>query len=92
MCIDFIDLNKTYPKDNFSLSRIDQMVDATAGHDLLIFMDAYSRYNQIFMHELDQEHTSFITDHGLYYFKMMPFRLKNIKSSSHELYVYPINW
>lgn len=43
--VDFSDLNKTYPNDNFPLPRINQLVDATVGHELLIFMDAYSGYN-----------------------------------------------
>ncbi|XP_074351431.1 uncharacterized protein LOC141690538 [Apium graveolens] len=41
-CVDFIDLNKACPKDSFPLPRIDQLVDATVGHALLSFMDAYS--------------------------------------------------
>lgn len=61
-CVDFTNLNKACPKDNFSLPLIDQLVDAIAGHELLSFMDAYSGYNQIPMYELDEEHTSFITD------------------------------
>ncbi|XP_016652592.1 PREDICTED: uncharacterized protein LOC107881971 [Prunus mume] len=40
-------------------------------------MDAYSGYNQIFMHLEDQAHTSFITDRGLYCYKVVPFSLKN---------------
>ena len=76
-CMDFTDLNKAYPKDSFLLPQIDQLMDATLGHQLLSFMDAYSGYNQILMHVLDQEHTSFITDHDLYYYKVMPFGLKN---------------
>ncbi|KAL5557475.1 hypothetical protein UlMin_039711 [Ulmus minor] len=47
VCTDFTDLNKACPKDSFPLPRIDQLVDATAGHELLSFMDAYSGYNQI---------------------------------------------
>ena len=42
MCVDFTDLNKACPKDSFSLRRIDQLVDSTAGHKLLTFMDAFS--------------------------------------------------
>ncbi|KAJ4715114.1 Retrovirus-related Pol polyprotein from transposon opus [Melia azedarach] len=42
MCVDFTDLNKACPKDSFPLPRIDQLVDATAGHELLSFMDAFS--------------------------------------------------
>ena len=49
----------------------------TAGHELLIFTDAYSGYNQILMYKPNKEHTSFITDQGFYYYKAMPFGLKN---------------
>ena len=53
MCVDFTNLNKVCPKDSFSLLRIDQLVDSTAGHRLLTFMDAFSRYNKIKMVEED---------------------------------------
>ncbi|XP_034198943.1 uncharacterized protein LOC117614289 [Prunus dulcis] len=75
MCQDYTDLNKACPKDSFPLPRIDQLVDATAGQELLSFMDAYSGYNQIFMHPPDSEHTAFITDKGLYCYNVMPFEL-----------------
>lgn len=45
MCVDFTNLNKACPKDNFPLPCIDTIVNATAGHQMLSFMDAYSRYN-----------------------------------------------
>ena len=45
ICIDFTDLNKAGPKDSFLLSRIDQLVDATLGHKLLSFMNAFFGYN-----------------------------------------------
>lgn len=72
VCIDFTNLNKACPKDSFPLPRIDQLVDSTTGHELLSFMDAYSSYNQIPMYPSDEENTSFITDRGLYCYKMMP--------------------
>ena len=53
MCMDFIDLNKAYPKDSSPLPRIDQLMDSTARHKLLTFMDAFSGYNQIRMTEED---------------------------------------
>ena len=61
MCIDFTDLNKTCPKDSYSLPRIDTLVDSTARHQLLSFMDAFSGYNQIRMNKSNQEKTSFVT-------------------------------
>ena len=59
--MDFTDLNKACSKDSFPLPRIDQLVDSTAEHKLLTFMDAFSRYNQIKMDEEGQEKTAFIT-------------------------------
>ncbi|CAL8116974.1 unnamed protein product [Prunus armeniaca] len=85
MSVDYTNLNRACPKDSFPLPRIDQLVDATAGHALLSFMDAYLRYNQIFMHPEDQAHTSFITDRGLYCYKVMPFGLKNAGATYQRL-------
>ena len=82
MCVDFTDLNKAFPKDSYSLSHIDQLVDSTAGHKLLSFMDAFSGYNQIQMDEADQEKTSFITSQGLFCYKVMPFDLKNARATT----------
>ena len=61
MCINFTDLNRAYFKDSYPLPRIDTLVDSTARHQLLSFMDAFSGYNQIKMEEVDQEKTSFVT-------------------------------
>lgn len=69
--VDFINLNKTYPKDYFSLSIIVQLVDTIASHQLLSFIDAYSSYNQIKIYQSNQKHTSFITNHDLYCYMMM---------------------
>ena len=77
LCVDFKDVNKACPKDPFPLPRIDQIVDATAGHDLLCFLDAYSGYHQIKMRESDQAATAFITPYGPFCFNTMPFGLKN---------------
>ena len=85
MCVDFIDLNKAYPKDRFPLPKIDQLVDSIVGHKVLSFMDAFSGYNQIMMDEEDHEKTAFITSQGLYCYKVMPFRLKNIGDTYQRL-------
>ena len=77
LCVDFTELNKACPKDSYPLPRIDLLNYATAGHELLTFLDAYSGYNQISMHPLDQEKTSFITPKGTYCYRVMPFGLKN---------------
>jgi hypothetical protein len=53
MCVDYTDLNKHCPKDPFGLPRIDQVIDSTAGCDLLCFLDCYSGYHQIAIKEED---------------------------------------
>nr|AAK27822.1 putative gag-pol precursor [Oryza sativa Japonica Group] len=77
MCVDYIDLNKSCPKDPFGLPRIDQVVDSTAGCELLSFLDCYSGYHQIRLKESDCLKTSFITPFGAYCYITMPFGLKN---------------
>ena len=53
MGVDFIDLNKAYPKDSFSLLYNDMFVDTLARHKVLSFMDAFSGYNQFMMDPVD---------------------------------------
>ena len=85
MCIDFTDLNKACPKDSYPLPRIDTLVDSTARNQLLSFMGAFSRYNQIKMEEADQEKTSFVTSQKLFCYKVMPFELKNAEATYQRL-------
>ena len=85
LCIDFTDINKACPKDSFPLPMIDLIVDATAGYELLSFMDAFSGYNQIGMNPDDQEKTSFVTAQGTYCYRVMPFGLKNAGATYQRL-------
>ena len=62
VCVDFRDLNKASPKDDFPLPHIDMLVDSTVGHLMLSFMDGFSGYNHILMALEDMEKTSFITE------------------------------
>ena len=81
MCVDFIDLNKVCPKDPFPLSRIDQLVDATVSYTQMSFLDIFQRYHQIPLALDDQEKTAFITPIRNYHYKVMPFGLKNVRST-----------
>jgi hypothetical protein len=77
MCIDYTDLNKHCPKDPFSLPRIDQVVDSTAGSILLCFLDCYSGYHQIALHPVEEDKTTFTMPQGIHCYKVMTFGLKN---------------
>ena len=85
MCVDFTDLNKACPKDGYPLPGVDILVDSTAQHQLLSFMDAFSGYNQIKLDIAYQEKTSFITSQGLFCYKIMPFGLKSTSATYQRL-------
>ena len=61
VCVDFRDLNRASPKDDFPLPHIDILVDNTAEHALLSFMDSYAGYNKTKMAEEDLSKTAFTT-------------------------------
>lgn len=73
ICTNFRDLNKAFPKDDFSLPNIDMIMDLTAGHELLSLMDGFSGYNQIHIIEEDQHKMTFTMPWGTFYYNMMPF-------------------
>ena len=77
VCVDFRDLNKASPKDDFPFPHIYMLVDSIAGHPILSFMDGFSGYNKILMALEDMEKTSFIIEWGTYCYRVMPFGLKN---------------
>ncbi|XP_058198560.1 uncharacterized protein LOC131314085 [Rhododendron vialii] len=79
ICIDFRNLNTASPKDEYHMPVVDHLVDATAGHRFLSFMDGYSGYNQIFIAEEDTHKTAFRCPGyiGLFEWIVMAFGLKN---------------
>ena len=60
--VDFRDLNKASPKYDFHLLHIDLLVDSTACHSILSFMDGFSGYNKIFIALEDKEKIAFIIE------------------------------
>jgi len=76
-CVDFHNLNKACPKDEFPLPNIDFLVDLAARNSMFSFMDGYNGYNQIRIASKDAEKTAFKTPIGNFYYTVMPFGLKN---------------
>lgn len=52
------------------------MVDPNAGHELLTFLYASSRFSQIQMEPSDAKKAAFITDRSIYCYLAMPFGLR----------------
>ena len=85
MHLDLTYSNKTWHKDIYPLPKIDKLVNFTAGHELLGFMDAFSGYHHILLAKQDQEKTAFIVNIDLYYYNMIPFGLKNVDPTYQSL-------
>ena len=77
-CIDYRDLNKASPKDDFPLPYNDMLVDGTTKFKVFSFMEEFSGYNQIRMAPEDMEKTTFITPWETFCYRVMPFGLKNV--------------
>ena len=85
VCIDFTDLNRACPKDSFPMPKIDQLVDATYGHPIMSFLDAFQGYYQIVLAPEEREKTAFISPYTNYHYIMMPFGLKNAKATYQQM-------
>jgi hypothetical protein len=77
MSIDYTSLNKAYPKDEYPLPRICQIVDSTSSCELLSFLNAYADYHQISLTIDDEEKTLFIIPFGIFCYTKIAFGLKN---------------
>ena len=75
--VDFRNLNKACPKDEFPLPSMDMLIDSAAGHAMFSFMDGFSGYNQIRMSPKEATKNAFQTPIGNFYYTVMPFGLKN---------------
>lgn len=78
ICVDYTDLNRACSNDSHPFSNTNQLVDNSVDYQLLSFMDAYSRYNQIPMFEHDRVKIAFMTEQVDYQYNVMSFMLKNV--------------
>jgi hypothetical protein len=59
VCIDFRNLNKATPKDEYPIPIADMLINNASGHRVISFLDGNAGYNQIFMAEEDMSKTAF---------------------------------
>ena len=77
VCINFRDLNKATPKDEYPMPIADMLINEAFGHRVISFLDGNAVYNQIFMAEEDTSKTTFRCPIGLFAWVVMTFGLKN---------------
>jgi hypothetical protein len=78
VCMDFRDMNKAYPKDNFPTPFIKKIVYECASYEVFSFMDGFFGYNQIQINLEDQHKTTFLCPRGTFSYQKIPFYLKNV--------------
>jgi hypothetical protein len=79
VCIDFRNLTKATPKNQYPMPIADMLINTAFGHWVICFLDGNTSYNQIFMVEEDMSKTAFRCTSfiGLFEWVVMPFGLKN---------------
>jgi hypothetical protein len=79
VCMDFRDLNRATPKDEYPMPVVEKLINAAADNKILSFMDGNAGYNQIFMALEDIHKTAFRVPGavGLFEYVVMTFGLKN---------------
>ncbi|RDX99869.1 Retrovirus-related Pol polyprotein from transposon 17.6, partial [Mucuna pruriens] len=78
MCTNYTNLNKVFPKDPYPLPSIDWLMGGASGSTLLNITRSKCTPE-------DNTKTAFITDAGAYYYKVMPFGLKNVGATYQHL-------
>ncbi|KAK1684918.1 hypothetical protein QYE76_045766 [Lolium multiflorum] len=77
VAIDFRDLNRATPKDEYPMPVAETLINVAAGHKVLSFMDGNAGYNQIFMAPEDKTAFRVPGSVGLFEYVVMTFGLKN---------------
>jgi hypothetical protein len=77
--MDFRNLNRATPKDEYPMPVAETLINAAAGNKILSLMDGNASYNQIFMAPEDIHKTTFKVPGvmGLFEYMVMTFGLKN---------------
>jgi hypothetical protein len=79
VCVDFRNSNRATPKDEYSMSIADTLINNASGNRIISFLDGNDGYNQIFIAEEDASKTAFICPGfiSLFEWVVMTFGLKN---------------
>jgi hypothetical protein len=80
VCIDFCNLNRATPKDEYPMPIADMLINNASGNRTISFLDGNTGYNHILMVEEDMSKMAFLCLGfiGLFEWLVMTFGLKNV--------------
>lgn len=81
VCVDYRDINKASPKDNYPTPYIDQIIEYCASNETFPFMGGFSKYNQINILLVDHHKTIFIFPWGTFAYRKLQFGLNNVNAT-----------
>ena len=81
LCIDYRKLNSHTKRDNYTIPRVEPLIDSLKGAKFFASLDMICGYHQIKVAEEDQEKTAFVTPVGFYEHVKLPFGLSNSPST-----------
>jgi hypothetical protein len=73
ICIDFKKLSVAMKKDPYPFPFPNEMLNTIARYETYSFLDGYSKYHQIFIALEDRYKTTFVTNWGVFIWKVMLF-------------------
>ena len=85
LCIDYRQLNKVTIKNQYPLTRIDDLYDQLREARVYSKIDLCTGYHQLRVREADITKTMFRTQYGHFEFTMMPFRFTNSPTTFMDL-------
>ncbi|RYA56918.1 hypothetical protein DD599_25980 [Enterobacter cloacae complex sp. CH23B] len=85
MCVDLKKVNAATRRDHYPLPYSENVLERVAGKEAYSFLDGYLGYNQITMALEDQAKTAFITEFGMFAFRVMAFGLTNSPATFQRL-------
>lgn len=92
ICIDFRNLNRATPKDEYPMPVADILINNALGNRVISFLYGNARYNQVFMSKEDASKMVFIFPGfiGTFEWLVMTFGLNNVGATYQKGYEFDL--
>ena len=82
LCVDFRNLNLACKKDNYPLPKMETLLQRVTGSGMMLLLDGFSGYNQVWVKKEDRYKTTFTTPWGTFPYIRLLFGLTNVGATS----------